>query len=235
MIHYSRKKCGNTQKVRIMEYISRDSYLNQLIASIGDGQIKVITGLRRCGKSFLLSSLFMDYLIKQGTNSNAFIKFSLNKKQDAIYRDADSLSREIEKRIAKIRENHVFIFVDEIQLCLPSIDSRDSSKTISFYDVLNDYQGDPKFDIYVTGSNSHLLSKDIATDFRGKGRVIEMHPLSFKEYHEYKKGDLLTDYNDFFTFGGMPYVAAHCHSDIEKETYLNNLFKETYIKDIKDH
>ena len=132
-------------------------------------------------------------------------------------------------------EGRKFIFIDEIQLCKDSINPMHPTQKMTFYDVLNDYQGEDEFEIFVTGSNSHLFSKDIATDFRGKGEVVEMHPLSFKEFHEFKQRGVYADYNEYFIFGGMPYVASSCQNDEEKVRYLKGLFQETYLKDIKEH
>lgn len=218
-----------------MPEIKRDFYLHQLVDSRGDGQIKIITGLRRCGKSYLLHNLFGDFIKANGVNPSNIITFQLNKKKDAAFRRAIPLSNELERRIALIKGGVIYIFIDEIQLCLPSVDPNDPTKLITFYDVLSDYQGESGFDVYVTGSNSHLLSKDVATDFRGKGKVIEVHPLSFSEYHAYKRGEVSKDYGEYFTFGGMPYLVAHCQSEEEKEKYLKDLFQETYIKDIRDN
>lgn len=155
--------------------------------------------------------------------------------RDSSFRNVINLSEEINRRASTMPEGRKFIFIDEIQLCKDSINPANPTQKLTFYDLLNDYQGEDEFDVFVTGSNSHLLSKDIATDFRGKGEVIEMHPLSFKEFHEYKQRDVYTDYNEYFTFGGMPYAASSCKNDEEKIRYLKNLFRETYLRDIKEH
>lgn len=222
-------------KVSIMEKIKRDKYLEKAVSLIGDGQIKIITGLRRSGKSYLLSNLFTDYLLKNGVKKESITSFSLNKMKDSPYRTAIDLSGEINRRVSLMPEGKKFIFIDEVQLCKDSPNPNDPNQKLTFYDVLNDYQGNDEFEVYVTGSNSRLLSKDIATDFRGKGEVIEMYPLSFKEFHEFKQRDIYTDYNEYFTFGGMPYAVSSCHTDNDKAHYLQSLFEETYIKDIKEH
>ena len=222
-------------KHSIMEKINRKGYLDKAVSLIGDGQIKIITGLRRSGKSYLLSHLLTDYLLQNGVKKESITSFSLNKMRDSSFRNVINLSEEINRRASTMPEGRKFIFIDEIQLCKDSINPANPTQKLTFYDLLNDYQGEDEFDVFVTGSNSHLLSKDIATDFRGKGEVIEMHPLSFKEFHEYKQRDVYTDYNEYFTFGGMPYAVSSCKNDEEKIRYLKNLFRETYLRDIKEH
>lgn len=222
-------------KASIMEKINRKGYLDKAVSLIGNGQIKIITGLRRSGKSYLLSHLLTDYLLENGVKKESITSFSLNKMRDSSFRNVINLSEEINRRVSTMPEGRKFIFIDEIQLCKDFINPANPTQKLTFYDLLNDYQGEDEFDVFVTGSNSHLLSKDIATDFRGKGEVIEMHPLSFKEFHEYKQRDVYTDYNEYFTFGGMPYAASSCKSNEEKIRYLKNLFQETYLRDIKEH
>ena len=164
-------------KASIMEEINRKGYLDKAVSLIGDGQIKIITGLRRSGKSYLLSHLLTDYLLQNGVKKESITSFSLNKMRDSSFRNVINLSEEINRRASTMPEGRKFIFIDEIQLCKDSINPTNPTQKPTFYDLLNDYQGEDEFDVFVTGSNSHLLSKDIATDFRGKGEVIEMHPL----------------------------------------------------------
>ncbi len=214
--------------------IKRNHYLEQLKRKAGNGKIKVITGLRRSGKSYLLNNIYRDYLVANGVAPESIISFSLNKKKDAKYRNPIKLGEEIEKRAAQILGKK-YLFIDEIGLCLPVPNPDLEGGEITFNDVLSDYCDEPDFDVYVTGSNSYMLSKDIATVFRDRGDIIEMAPLTFREFHEYKNKDVLSDWNEFFTYGGMPYAVAWCNTDEEKRKYLAGLFEETYLKDIKEH
>ena len=217
-----------------MMVIKRDYYLEQLISKAGNGKIKVVAGLRRSGKSYLLNHIYKDYLLASGVNESSIISFSLDKKKHAKYRNPLFLSEAIEEASARIT-GKIYLFIDEIQLCAPADNPDNPGSVVTFNDVLADYYDDPRYDVYVSGSNSHMLSKDIVTEFADRGDIIEMRPLTFKEFFEFKGGDPYSAWKEYFTFGGMPYAVASCKSDDEKIRYLSGLFEETYLKDIKEH
>ena len=214
--------------------IQRNHYLQQLISKAGNGKIKVIAGLRRSGKSYLLNHIYRNYLLASGVDEASIISFSLDKKKHSKYRNPLRLSEAIEEESGKI-SGRIYLFIDEIQLCTPAQDPNDSEKEITFDDVLSDYYDEPRYDVYVSGSNSHMLSKDIATEFADRGDIIEMRPLTFAEFFAFKGGDPYSAWREYFTFGGMPYAVASCPNDEEKAKYLSGLFEETYLKDIKEH
>ena len=211
--------------------IQRDFYLNQLIERKNNGLIKIITGIRRCGKSFLLNTLFYNHLIESGIEEDHIIKLAFDSAEDLERIGEDLVAMDKEKRgadpklfMSYIRSKTVdsgtyYLLLDEIQ----NLDS--------FVAVLNSYMRHDNYDIYVTGSNSKMLSSDVSTEFRGRGDEIKIHPLSFSEY--YSSVDL--DYDDaieqYMTFGGLPLVYSYS-SDSAKSNYLTNLFNTTYIKDV---
>ena len=160
-------------------YIRRDSYLEQLINRRENGLIKVITGIRRCGKSFLLFNLFYDYLLGIGVPKDHIITIALDDDLNVAYRDPTELSKYIRSKVAD-QEGMFYIFIDEVQYAI-SQEELKSPENIHLYNVLNGLQRLRNVDIYVTGSNSKMLSKDVMTAFRGRGDSVEVHPLSFKE------------------------------------------------------
>ena len=221
--------------------IKRDEYLNRLISKKENGLIKIITGIRRCGKSYLLFELYKNYLNSQGIDDSHIIQIPLDEKSFDELRNPNKLYEYV---LQKINETEKFyIFIDEIQLCyrvkkagvdedtVPEED-RDLIYT-TFYDILNDLMAKKNLDIYVTGSNSRLLSKDVATNFRDRGCEIQIYPLSFKEYYEYSKLEKADALEEYMTYGGMP-LAVLEKNETEKAEYLKNLFTKIYIADIKE-
>lgn len=220
--------------------IQRNKYIEALISKRWNGKVKIITGIRRCGKSFLLSTLYKDYLKEEGVSEDCFIEIALDRKVNIKYRNPNVLYEYIMDK-AYDEEKRYYVFIDEIQLSikvkntdidesLVSEDDKDMLYT-TFYDILNDLMARKNLDIYVTGSNSKMLSSDIVTNFRDRGSEIKIYPLSFKEYYEVsglEKADALEEY---LTYGGMPSAVLE-QSDSEKQKYLYNLHKNVYIKDI---
>ncbi|MBQ4236812.1 MAG: ATP-binding protein [Treponema sp.] len=221
--------------------IKRDYYLNRLIAKKENGLIKIITGIRRCGKSYLLFELYKNYLKSLGIDDGHIIQIQLDRKSFDDCRNPNMLYDFIVKRIND-REKF-YILIDEIQLCYRiKKDGIDESSVpeedrgllyTTFYDILNDLMCRSNLDIYVTGSNSRLLSKDVATNFRDRGVEIQLYPLSFSEYYEYAGLDKSDAWEEYMTFGGMP-LAVLEKDEKEKAEYLKNLFSKIYIADIKE-
>ena len=199
--------------------ISRDKYLNDLIVRMHNGLIKVITGLRRSGKSYLLFEIFKSYLLENNISEDHIIEISLDQRKNKQYRDPDSILDFIEKSIAD--EDMYYIFLDEVQMLN------------DFEEVLNSLLHIKNVDIYVTGSNSKFLSKDIITEFRGRGDEIHIYPLAFKEFMQVYDGDKYEGLSEYMVYGGLPLVAT-MKNDEQKVKYLENLFEETYLKDIKE-
>ena len=220
--------------------IQRDQYVNDLLSKRWNGKVKIITGIRRCGKSFLLSTLYKDYLLKEGVEKDCFIELALDKKAHVKYRNPNELYDYVLQKTQNT-EKRYYVFIDEIQLSykvknedvdesLVPEEDRDMLYT-TFYDILNDLMARSNLDIYVTGSNSKMLSKDIVTNFRDRGSEIKVYPLSFKEYYPVsglEKADALEEY---LTYGGMP-LAVLEKDETEKRKYLRGLHKRVYIKDI---
>jgi len=211
--------------------IQRDSYLQQLIAYRFDGLVKVITGIRRCGKSYLLKNIYRDYLLQNGVSERRIIMIELDLAKDIKYRNPLALSAYVRERVEGSKEEF-YLFVDEIQMSdeVPNPYNVDGKK-ITFYDALNDLCSIPNLDVYVTGSNSKMLSSDILTEFRGRSDEIRVHPLSFAEYYSAVGGDKSEAFDDYAFYGGMPLVLSR-PSEAAKMNYLKSLFSEVYIKDI---
>ena len=211
--------------------IKRDLYLEKLISFMWDGQVKVITGIRRCGKSYLLDTIFRSYLLERGVKKDCILSFELDLAKDIKYRDPLVLAREV-RQIVEGKSEQYYLFVDEIQLSdeVPNPYNPDGKK-ITFYDALNDLKSLKNLDIYVTGSNSKMLSSDILTEFRGRSDEIRIHPLSFSEYYSAVGGDKYDAFDNYAFFGGMPLVLSR-PNDTEKMNYLKSLFSEVYLKDI---
>ena len=206
------------KKVEVyMKEIKRDVYLNRLINRKDNGLIKIITGIRRCGKSYLLDPLFKNYLIENGVKDNHIIKLELDKEENKKYRDSHELNKYI-KSLIKDKDMY-YILLDEIQM----VDD--------FESVLNGFLYERNLDVYVTGSNSKFLSTDIITEFRGRGDEIKVFPLSFSEYVEAFDGDKYDAWNEYVLYGGLPLILSK-KTDEEKSNYLKDLFEHTYIKDI---
>ena len=211
--------------------IQRDSYLNQLISYRFDGLVKVITGIRRCGKSYLLKKLYKDYLLNHQVKEEQIISIELDLAKDIQFRDPLRLSSFVREKLSGTREEH-YLFIDEIQMSdeVPNPYNPEGKK-ISFYDALNDLRSIPNLDVYVTGSNSKMLSSDILTEFRGRSDEIRVHPLSFSEYYSAVGGDKNEAFDDYAFYGGMPLILSR-PNELAKMNYLKSLFSEVYIKDI---
>lgn len=197
--------------------IKRQQYLDQLIASQRNGLVKIITGIRRCGKSYLLFKLFHDYLNSQGIADDHIIQIALDDRTNKELRDPDNLLKYIKEQITD--KDLYYIILDEIQM----VDE--------FTDVLNSLLHISNADVYVTGSNSHFLSTDIVTEFRGRGDEIHLFPLSFSEYCEGYNGSTDQAWKDYYTYGGLPLVLT-LDTDKKKEDYLSNLYKSVYLVDV---
>jgi hypothetical protein len=196
--------------------IDRPLYLDKLIARKHNGLIKIVTGLRRCGKSFLLFELFRNHLLSEGVDPSHIIEIQLDGRDNAHLRDPDVCDAYVRE---KVRDGAYYVFIDEIQF-MPE-----------FSDVLNGFLHLGNADIYVTGSNSRFLSSDILTEFRGRGDEVRVHPLNFSEFHKARKGEWDEDWDDYITFGGMPQLFTMA-SEQDKMNYLKRLFTETYARDI---
>ena len=213
--------------------IKRDTYLEKLMAKRKNGLVKVITGIRRCGKSYLLKTIFRQKLAEEGVKDESIIIFELDQLKDSRYRNPFALVSTVRDIIGK-RTDEFYLFIDEIQMSRKVADPYDSDgRKLTFYDALNELMSIPNLDIYVTGSNSEMLSSDILTNFRGRGDQIHMHPLSFAEYHEAAGGDPREDYDDYSWFGGMPLILS-MPDEASRREYLESLFSEIYIKDIME-
>ena len=208
--------------------IKRDSYLQKLIEKKENGLIKVVTGIRRCGKSFLLFNLYKDYLIQSGIKKENIITIALDDDKDVKYRDPDELSKYIRSQITT--DDIYYILIDEVQYAI-SKEELKNPENIRLYNVLNGLMRLRNVDIYVTGSNSKMLTKDVLTAFRGRGDEVKVYPISFGEYYNHVGGDKSEVYEEYALFGGMPLVYVQ-KSDAAKMNYLRGLFAETYFKDI---
>lgn len=211
--------------------IKRDRYLNQLISYMWDGQVKVITGIRRCGKSYLLRTLFRHYLLEHGVTAEQILSFELDLAKDIKYRNPLVLAEYIRSIVVDSKEQF-YLFIDEIQMSdeVPNPYNKDG-KSITFYDALNDLRSLSNLDIYVTGSNSRMLSSDILTEFRGRSDEVRVHPLSFAEYYSAVGSDKYEAFDDYAFYGGMPLILSR-PTDAAKMNYLQSLFSEVYLKDI---
>lgn len=211
--------------------IKRDHYLNKLISYMWDGQIKVITGIRRCGKSYLLKKLFRDYLISTGVQDNHIIDLALDLTKDIRYRNPLELSEYVRSNVEGNSEKF-YLFVDEVQMSDEVANPYNpDGRKITFYDALNDLKTISNLDIYVTESNSRMLSSDILTEFRGRSDEIRVHPLSFSEYYSAVGGDKMDAFDNYTFYGGMPLILSR-PDDASKMKYLESLFSEVYLKDI---
>ena len=208
--------------------IKRDYYLKQIIDKNENGLIKVITGIRRCGKSFLLFNLFYDYLVNNGISKDNIITIALDDDLYIKYRNPDELSKYIREKI--VNDDMYYILIDEVQYAISKEELR-NSEDIKLYNVLNGLMRLRNVDIYVTSSNSKMLTKDVLTAFRGRSDEIKMYPLTFKEYYNFVGGDKAEVYEEYALYGGMPLV-LNKKTNVEKVNYLKNLFSEVYFKDI---
>ena len=220
--------------------INREYYVKELLSKRWNGKVKIITGIRRCGKSFLLSTLYKDYLKKEGVTDDCFVEIALDKKAHVKYRNPNELYDYVVNRTQDMNKRY-YVFIDEIQLSFkiknPDVDESQVPEEdhdmlyITFYDILNDLMGRSNLDVYVTGSNSKMLSKDIVTNFRDRGTEIKVYPLSFKEYYPVSGLEKADAFEEYLTYGGMP-LAVLEKDETEKRKYLKGLHKRVYIKDI---
>lgn len=198
--------------------IQRKKYLDMLISGEGNGLVKIVTGIRRCGKSFLLFRLFHDYLIKKGVQENHIIELSLDDYRNKKLRNPDLLLDYIDSHIQNDAGVH-YVILDEVQL----VDD--------FVEVVLSLMHNSKLDVYVSGSNSKFLSKDVVTEFRGRGAEIRVWPLSFAEFYSAVGGDKISAWNEYYTYGGLPQILEF-DSETKKINYLKNLYELTYLKDV---
>lgn len=198
---------------------TREAYLSQLAQKKQNGMIKIITGLRRCGKSYLLFKLFYDKLVAEGVPKSHIVKIPLDDLEYAELRDKMALYKFIKSKIKDKKQ--YYCLLDEIQL------------VEGFEEVLNSLLHIENVDVYVTGSNSRFLVKDVITEFRGRGDEIRMYPLSFREFFEGRKDDFSSAWTDYYTYGGLPLVAT-MKTHKEKSDYLANLFSKVYLTDVID-
>ena len=214
-----------------MQY-ARKQYLDQMIRRRDNGRIKVITGLRRSGKSYLLFTLYRQYLLDTGVQEDQIVGLALDEIDNAKYRNPFELNKIVKERTPD-KDKRYYVFIDEIQFVTevqnPYVD--DPNEKLNFIDVVLGLMKRPNVDVYVTGSNSKMLSSDILTQFRDRGDEIRVNPLSFAEVYENYEGDKRGVWRDYYTYGGMPLVwLADSHE--ERSRYLRDLFSRTYIKDV---
>ena len=213
---FNKKVKGEIMKDKIIE---RDDYLNKLIVRKGNGLIKILTGIRRCGKSYLLNYIFYNHLISCGVKEDHIIKLALDREDNIKYHDPKLLNEYI---LSNIKDKDVYyVLLDEIQLVQ------------NFEYVLNGFLYERNIDVYVTGSNSKFLSSDIITEFRGRGDEIRIFPLSFSEFYNAYEGDKYNAWSEYVTYGGMPLIIKQ-QTDEQKSKYLTSLYELTYKKDIID-
>ena len=197
--------------------IKRDKYLNDLINRMHNGMIKVVTGIRRCGKSYLIFTIFKNYLLEQGVDEKHIISIELDQRKDKKYRNPDTILDFIESCITD--EGQYYVLLDEVQLLE------------DFEEVLNSLLHIKNVDVYVTGSNSKFLSKDVITEFRGRGDEIHIYPLTFKEFMQVYEGDIYHGWAEYVIYGGLP-LTVTMKTEEQKINYLTKLFEETYLIDI---
>ena len=199
--------------------IKRDIYLDRLIRREKNGLIKIVTGVRRCGKSYLLFNLFHNYLLDKGVKEDHIIEIALDDRSNKELRDPDNMLQYVKERI--VDKDTYYIILDEVQLL------------VEFEDVLNSFMHIRNADVYVTGSNSKFLSSDLVTEFRGRGDEIRIYPLSFREYCSVYEGSADEAWDDYFTYGGLPLILSRETAE-EKAEYLMSLFQKVYLSDIID-
>lgn len=210
--------------------IKRDRYLNKLISHMNNGLIKVITGIRRCGKSYLLFNLFYDYLIDTGVPEDSIISIPLDDDDYAEYCDPHKLYEYIKSNLTDNKKTY-YIFIDEAQYAISKEEMKNPDVPIRLYGVLNGLLRKKNVDVYITGSNSKFLSSDIMTEFRGRGDEIHVAPLSFSEYLPASGKDKSDAMQDYMLYGGLPHIFAEPDAE-SKSAYLDRLNREIYLRDI---
>ena len=213
-------------------HIVRQKYLDDLQIRMGNGLIKVITGIRRCGKSYLLFNLFYNYLKETGVSEDCILKIALDDDLNERLRDPAELSSYIRAAVKDTLKTY-YILLDEVQFGITEEEYLNPQQPVKIFSVLNGLLRLPNVEIYVTGSNSRFLSKDVLTEFRGRGDEIHVLPFTFKEFMQGYDGDIYHGWADYIVYGGLPLILT-MKTDEQKANYLINLFTETYIKDIID-
>lgn len=211
--------------------IKRDFYLERLIHNMWNGEIKVITGIRRCGKSVLLFDLFYEYLIAQGVSKDHIIRVELDQRRYYKFRNPITLCEYVEDTVSNQSAEKYYLFIDEVQFTERVMDKENGGIKVTIYDMLNELKAYKNLDVYVTGSNSKGLSKDIATEFRGRATQIHVFPLSFDEFYSFTGGDEQKALDTYMLYGGMPRLLT-LKDEKDKKDYLTSLYNELYIKDI---
>lgn len=210
--------------------IKREFYLNQIIRHMHNGEIKVITGIRRCGKSVLLFELFKDHLLKNGIPEEQIITVELDQRKYYKFRNPITLCEYVESIVNANKGKQYYLFIDEVQFT-KNVKDAENDIDVTIYDMLNELKAYKNLDVYVTGSNSKMLSSDIATEFRGRATQIRVYPFSFGEFYSHVGGDERNALEQYMLYGGMPRV-LQMTDDQDKKDYLSNLYTELYIKDI---
>ena len=210
--------------------IRRDKYLNDLVIRKGNGMIKVVTGIRRCGKTYLVFDLFVRHLIESGVPEDHIIALALDDRANVRYRDVDALYDYLMERIGNDRGVY-YVLLDEIQYALTVKELRSKDEPPALYGVLNGLLHRRNVDVYVTGSNSKLLSTDVMTEFRGRGDEVRIHPLTFAEFMQAFDGDRQAGWAEYVMYGGLP-LTLSMHTPAQKASYLTGLFEEVYLSDV---
>ena len=211
--------------------VKRNRYLEKLTRSMWNGEIKVVTGIRRCGKSVLLFELFAEYLHESGVDEDSIIKIELDKRRNYKFRNPILLCEYIESIVQTNSNKKFYLLIDEVQFTQKVVDKENGGIEVTIYDLLNELNGYKNLDVYVTGSNSKGLSSDIATEFRGRATQIHVYPLSFSEYYSAVVGEERIALGQYMLYGGLPHILS-LQSESDKKEYLLSLYKELYIKDI---
>ena len=215
----------------MISIIQRDFYLKRLIRSMWNGEVKVITGIRRCGKSVLLFELFRSYLLSQNISKDQILQIALDQRRHYRYRNPIVLADYVESQVNTNPKKEFYLLVDEVQFTQTVIDTENGNLEVTIYDMLNELKSYSNLDVYVTGSNSKGLSADIATEFRGRATQIHVYPLSFAEYFSYIGGSERDALNAYILYGGMPRI-PFLKDEQDKKEYLISLYRELYVKDI---